>query len=45
MNGFMLFALPAVAGICFAVTIPKTQAQVSVNIGVAPERPYGYCAV
>ena len=42
MTGFKLFALAAVAAICFAVTIPTTQAQVSVNIGVAPECPYGY---
>jgi len=42
MNRFKLFALAAVAVICFAVSAPKTQAQVSVNIGVAPECPYGY---
>ena len=35
-------ALIAVAGICFTGTAPKTQAQVSVNIGVAPDCPYGY---
>lgn len=43
MNRFKLFALAAVAGMFFAVvTAPKAQAQVSVNIGVAPECPYGY---
>jgi hypothetical protein len=42
MTGFKLFALAAVAAICFAVTIPQAQGQVSVNIGVAPECPYGY---
>ena len=42
MNGFKLFALVAVAAICFAVSAPKTQAQVQVGIGVAPECPYGY---
>jgi len=42
MNGFKVFALAAVAGICFMATTPKTEAQVSVNIGVAPECPYGY---
>jgi hypothetical protein len=42
MNGFKFFVLAAVVGICFAATAPKTQAQVSVNIGVAPECPYGY---
>ncbi len=42
MNGYKLFASAAVAAICFAVSAPKPQAQVSVNIGVAPECPYGY---
>jgi hypothetical protein len=42
MRGFKLLAATAVAGLCFAVSAPKTQAQVSVNIGVAPECPYGY---
>jgi hypothetical protein len=32
----------AVAGLCFAASAPQTEAQVSVNIGVAPECPYGY---
>src|ERR1700738_1496150 len=42
MNGFKLFALAAVAAICFAVSAPKTQAQVQVDIGVEPVCPYGY---
>src|SRR6202041_944164 len=42
MNGLKLFTLAAIAAICFAVTAPKTQAQVQVDIGVAPECPYGY---
>jgi hypothetical protein len=42
MTGFKLFALAAVAGICLMATTPKTEAQVAVNIGVAPECPYGY---
>src|SRR6202451_4619636 len=42
MDGLKILALAAIAAICFAVTIPKTEAQVSVNIGVAPECPYGY---
>jgi|SRR3984885_12665053 len=42
MNGFKLFALGAVAGICLTATTPKTEAQVSVSVGVAPECPYGY---
>src|ERR1700685_4041183 len=42
MNRFKLFTFAAIAAICFAVTAPKTQAQVQVDIGVAPECPYGY---
>jgi len=42
MTGFKLFALAAVAGICLMATAPKTQAQVAVSVGVAPECPYGY---
>ncbi|MGB8722486.1 MAG: hypothetical protein WCD15_06955 [Terriglobales bacterium] len=42
MNGFKILALAAVAGICFAVTTPTIQAQVAVEIGVAPVCPYGY---
>ncbi len=30
------------AGLCFAIATPQAQAQVSVNIGVAPDCPYGY---
>lgn len=42
MNGFRILALAAFAGICFAVTTPTIQAQVGVEIGVAPDCPYGY---
>ena len=42
MNGLRILALAAVAGICFMATTPKTQAQVGVEIGVAPVCPYGY---
>jgi hypothetical protein len=42
MHGFKVVALAAVAGLCFATNIPKTQAQISVEIGVAPVCPYGY---
>jgi hypothetical protein len=44
MNGFKCLALAAVAGICFTVTAPKVEAQVSVgvSIGAAPDCPYGY---
>jgi hypothetical protein len=44
MNKFKYVLLAAVAGICFTVAAPKSQAQVSVavNIGPAPDCPYGY---
>jgi hypothetical protein len=42
MNGFKVLALAAVAGCCFAATASKTEAQISINIGVAPACPYGY---
>jgi hypothetical protein len=32
----------AVAGVCLVAIAPNLQAQVSVNIGVAPACPYGY---
>jgi hypothetical protein len=42
MRRFTFLVLAAVAGSCFTVVVPKAHAQVSVNIGVAPECPYGY---
>jgi hypothetical protein len=42
MQGFKFLTLTAVAGLCFAASAPKAQAQVSVEIGAAPECPYGY---
>ena len=42
MRAFTFFVLAAVAGIGFITTTPKAEAQVSVDIGVAPECPYGY---
>ena len=42
MRSLKFLALPAVASLCFAVSGPRTQAQVSVDIGVAPECPYCY---
>ena len=42
MRGFTFLVLAAVAGIGFTTNTPKAQAQVSVDIGVAPECPYGY---
>jgi len=41
MRGFTLLAI-ALAGIGFTATAPTAQAQVSVDIGVAPDCPYGY---
>jgi hypothetical protein len=43
MRGLKLFALTAVAAICFAAA-PATQAQISVgiNLGAEPGCPYGY---
>jgi hypothetical protein len=35
-------ALVAVAGLCLAVSAPKTEAQVTVSVGAAPVCPYGY---
>jgi hypothetical protein len=42
MNTLKYFAIAAVAGLCFTAGASKSAAQVSVNIGVAPECPYGY---
>jgi hypothetical protein len=44
MNGFKYLVLTAVAGICLTVAAPKMQAQISVavNVGAAPDCPYGY---
>jgi hypothetical protein len=42
MNGFKIFALTAVAGLMFAVTPPRAAAQIKVDIGIAPDCPYGY---
>jgi len=42
MRGFAFLVLAGVAGAGFMATTPKAQAQVNINIGVAPECPYGY---
>lgn len=42
MRGFRFLAIAAVALGCLTATVPKAQAQVSVEVGVAPECPYGY---
>jgi hypothetical protein len=41
MREIKYLALAAIAGVAFTAT-PKTHAQVAVNIGVAPDCPYGY---
>lgn len=42
MRGFAVAMLAAIVGIGYAVTAPRAEAQVSINIGVAPVCPYGY---
>ena len=42
MNGIKLFALAAVAGCFMLANAPKAAAQVAIEIGAAPECPYGY---
>ena len=42
MNRLNCLALTLVVGVCFLLATPATQAQVSVQIGAAPECPYGY---
>jgi hypothetical protein len=44
MNQLKYLALTAAAGICLMVAAPTMKAQISVgvNIGVAPDCPYGY---
>ncbi len=42
MRGIKFLLLAAVAGIGLPAAIPAAKAQVSVNIGVAPDCPYGY---
>jgi hypothetical protein len=42
MSGLKLVVLAAVAGVVFVAAPPKTMAQISVEVGVAPDCPYGY---
>jgi hypothetical protein len=42
MRGFRLLILAAVAGGCLATAAPKAEAQVTVEVGAAPDCPYGY---
>ena len=45
MKKLTFLLLAGVAALCFTVSTPKTQAQVAVEVGAAPECPYGYYAV
>jgi hypothetical protein len=42
MRGLKFLVLAAVAGVCVTASPSKAQAQISINIGGAPECPYGY---
>jgi len=42
MNRFKSLALAALAAAGFAAAAPEAMAQVSIDIGAAPECPYGY---
>src|ERR1700679_432276 len=42
MRAFRILTSAAVAGSCLMAMVPGAVAQVSVDIGVAPECPYGY---
>ncbi len=42
MRGFRFLALAAFVGIGLTATAPRASAQVGVEIGVAPDCPYGY---
>ena len=42
MKRFSILVAAAVAAFCFASTTPKAPAQVSDDVGIAPECPYGY---
>jgi hypothetical protein len=42
MKKFKYLAFAAVAIFCFTLAAPKINAQVAVEVGVAPDCPYGY---
>jgi hypothetical protein len=42
MRAFSFLVLAALAGIFFTATAPAANAQVAVDVGVAPDCPYGY---
>jgi hypothetical protein len=42
MKGFKYLSLTAVAGVCFILMAPRADAQINIEIGAAPDCPYGY---
>jgi hypothetical protein len=42
MQRFKTSMLAVVVGACVTAFIPQAEAQISVNVGVAPDCPYGY---
>lgn len=42
MSKFTILLFTAVAGLALMTTAPQANAQVSVDVGVAPDCPYGY---
>jgi hypothetical protein len=42
VNGIKFVVLAAIAGCLMLATAPKASAQVAIEVGVAPECPYGY---
>ncbi|MGP8272043.1 MAG: hypothetical protein ACLQLH_18435 [Terracidiphilus sp.] len=42
MSTFKYFVVATIAGICLTAGVSKSTAQVAVDIGVAPDCPYGY---
>jgi|ERR1700722_15339182 hypothetical protein len=42
MNKIKFLALAAIAAAAISAGVPRASAQLSINIGVAPECPYGY---
>ena len=42
MNGFKHLALVVASGVCFAVSAPRAETLVGVNIGPEPACPYGF---
>jgi hypothetical protein len=42
MTGIRLVVLATVAGFSMAAPAPKAVAQIAVEVGVAPDCPYGY---